>query len=60
MEPTPLHDVIQFLSKAAWYTYALWVLLLVSMAIAALTGSAIRNSERYAAWPSGRCAYWSG
>ena len=37
MEPTPLHDVIQFLSKPAWFTHAFWVLLLVSMAIAALT-----------------------
>jgi uncharacterized membrane protein YphA (DoxX/SURF4 family) len=34
MEPTPIHDVLQFLSKPAWFTYVFWLLLLASVAIA--------------------------
>jgi uncharacterized membrane protein YphA (DoxX/SURF4 family) len=35
MEPTPLHDALEFLTKPAWFTYVFWLLLLVSVTIAA-------------------------
>jgi hypothetical protein len=36
MEPTPLHDVVAFLSKPTWFTFVYWLLLLTSVAIALL------------------------
>jgi hypothetical protein len=36
MEQTPLHDVVAFLSKPAWFTFVYWLLLLASVAIALL------------------------
>jgi uncharacterized membrane protein YphA (DoxX/SURF4 family) len=36
MEPTPLHDILEFLTEPAWFTYAFWLLLLASVTIAVL------------------------
>jgi uncharacterized membrane protein YphA (DoxX/SURF4 family) len=36
MEPTPLHDILAFLSIPAWFTFAYWLLLLASVVIALL------------------------
>jgi uncharacterized membrane protein YphA (DoxX/SURF4 family) len=36
MRPNPLHDAVQFLMQPAWYTPVFWLLLLASLAIAAM------------------------
>jgi uncharacterized membrane protein YphA (DoxX/SURF4 family) len=36
MQPNPLHDAAQFLTRPAWFTAVFWLLLLASVVIAAL------------------------
>ena len=56
MRPNPLHDAAQFLTQPGWFTLAFWLLLLASVAFAALRGASIPPSARRAAWASGGCA----
>lgn len=54
MRPNPLHDAVQFLTQAGWFTPVFWLLLLCSVTLAVLAwrgDPAQRTPRAVALWP---------